>query len=256
MATRDAQSTILCVDDDATGLTIRKMLLEAEGYEVLVASSGAEGLQVLARSRVDAVILDYLMPTMNGAEVARSIRQNWPDLPIVMLSGYPDDVPDDALHLVNAFVMKGGAPEELLMVIDGALKGRSFGRITILNVDDNEEQRYTVTRVLRKAGFNVLEARTGREALEMASFGPSLIILDINLPDMMGFDVCRHLKENAVTCNIPVIHMSATYPAQAALVGSAESGAGRFMEHPHDLSELLKVVQEELRGCGGARSIP
>src|SRR5690242_10420249 len=167
-----------------------------------------------------------------------------------MLSGYPEDVPDDALHLVNAFVTKGGAPEQLLKVIEGALGGREFARITILNVDDNEEHRYAVSRVLRKAGFNVVEARTGREALSLACSRPSLIILDVNLPDMLGFDVCRHLKVDPTTRDIPVIHMSATYPANTAVDESAQSGAGRFVEHPRDLLEVVEVVQDELRRAG------
>lgn len=245
-----SQRSILCIDDDQTGLLIRKMMLEAEGYQVLTAASGEQGLQLLKSSPVTAVLLDYQMPSMNGAEVARSIRQQWPDLPIVMLSGFPDEIPDDALKLVNAFVVKGGAPEQLLVVVEDTLAGRSFGRITILNVDDNEQNRYAISRVLRKAGFNVMEARTGREALEVASAKPSLIILDINLPDMLGFDVCRHLKADPATRDIPVIHMSATYPANSMDNESVESGAGRFLEHPEDLLEIVEVVRDELRRSG------
>lgn len=241
---------ILCIDDDETGLLIRKMMLEAQGYDVLTATSGQEGLRTLTSAPVSAVILDYQMPTMNGAEVARSIRQQWPDLPIVMLSGFPDEVPDDALKLVNAFVVKGGAPEQLLVVVEDTLAGRSFGRVTILNVDDNEQSRYAISRVLRKAGFNVLEARSGREALEVASAKPSLIILDINLPDMLGFDVCRHLKSDPDTRDIPVIHMSATYPSSSVDNESMESGAGRFIQHPEDLLEVVEVVRDELRRAG------
>lgn len=241
---------ILCIDDDETGLLIRKMMLEAQGYDVLTATGGQEGLRTLTSAPVSAVILDYQMPTMNGAEVARSIRQQWPDLPIVMLSGFPDEVPDDALKLVNAFVVKGGAPEQLLVVVEDTLAGRSFGRVTILNVDDNEQSRYAISRVLRKAGFNVLEARSGREALEVASAKPSLIILDINLPDMLGFDVCRHLKSDPDTRDIPVIHMSATYPSSSVDNESMESGAGRFIQHPEDLLEVVEVVRDELRRAG------
>ena len=119
MVTTESKAVILCIDDDHTGLVIRKMLLETRGYSVLTADSGPKGLDALATNKVHAVILDYQMPTMNGAEVARSIRRQWPDLPGVMLSGYPEDVPDDALDLVNAFVTKGGAPEQLLKIIDG-----------------------------------------------------------------------------------------------------------------------------------------
>ena len=77
-------------------------------------------------------------------------------------------------------------------MLESALKGHDLARITILNVDDTNEPRYAVTRLLRKTGFTVIEAKNGREALAKASsFRPSLIILDVNLPDMLGFDVAR-----------------------------------------------------------------
>ena len=164
-----------------------------------------------------------------------------------MLSGYPDDVPETAIRLVNAFITKGEAPERLLRVIADTLDGQSSGRITILNVDDNPEHRYAITRVLKDAGFHVLEAGTGKEALQMAWMRPGLVILDINLPDMLGFDVCRRLKSNTVTRDIPVIHISATYPHQDVVTESVKSGATRFIEHPENLRSLVGVVQQELQ---------
>ncbi len=248
------KTTILCIDDEETGLTVRKMMLESRGHVVLTAESGAKGLDLLRRYPVDAVILDYQMPLMNGDEVARSIRQCWPDLPVVMLSGYADTIPEDALQLVNAFLTKGGSPEELLKVIEHTLGDRNCGRITILNVDDNQQHRYALTRMLRSAGFDVLEARTGREALVMASNRPSLVVLDVNLPDMLGFDVCRQLKANPITRNIPVIHVSATYPTHSAQQESFESGARLFLEYPQDPLEIVEAVQVELRRAGQVAS--
>ncbi len=239
--------TILCIDDDATGLGLRKMMFEAEGYRVLTAESGEQGLAVLASQDVHAVILDYNMPTMDGGQVAQRIRERWPLLLVIMLSGYPEDVPAAAISLVDAFVTKGNAPEQLLQVIASQLQGRSSGRVTILNVDDNEQNRYAITRVLTQAGFDVVEARSGAEALQMASSRPGLVILDINLPDMLGFEVCRKLKSSAMTRDIPVIHVSATYPSQAIGNQSVESGAVRFVEHPEDVRQLVEVVQQELQ---------
>jgi CheY-like chemotaxis protein len=65
------QTRILCIDDDRTGLLIRKMMLEAEGYQVVTASSGQEGLAALKTAPVNAIILDYQMPSMNGASNGR-----------------------------------------------------------------------------------------------------------------------------------------------------------------------------------------
>jgi CheY-like chemotaxis protein len=241
-----SKKTILCIDDDTAGLTLRKMMLESEGYEVFIAGSGEEGLALLQTHHVDAIVLDYQMPTMNGADVARFIRESRPDLPIVLLSGYVEDIPSAALNLVNAFVTKGGSPGQLLHVVRSTVGRRVSGRLTILNVDDNDQNRYAISRVLKDAGFDVIEAKTGREAIDLASCRPSLVILDINLPDMLGFDVCRQLKSSVMTRDIPVIHISATHPGRIVNEESMDSGAVRFVEHPMDLSEVVKIIQQEL----------
>jgi CheY-like chemotaxis protein len=78
---------------------------------------------------------------------------------------------------------------------------------TVLVVDDTEAQRYTTSYALRKAGFEVIEAATGRRALAMAEQQPDMILLDIVLPDLDGIEVCRRLKSNPATSEIPVIHL-------------------------------------------------
>jgi len=236
----------LCIDDDEAGLLLRQLLLEAEGYEVLTAVSGQGGLSLLEKHNVDAVILDYAMPTMNGGEVAGVIRRKWPTLPLIMLSGYTEAVPNEIRTLVNAFVSKGGSTPELLNIIEHSMDGRDKARLTILNVDDNHGHRYAVTRVLTDAGFDVIEAATGTEALHRAVSRPNLILLDVNLPDMLGFEVCRQLKANPVTCDIPIIHISATYPSELAREESLGSGAARFMCHPRNVYDVVRAVNQEL----------
>lgn len=240
------RSTILCIDDDESGLLLRKLLLEAEGYEVLTAISGRAGLSLLEKQRVDAVVLDYAMPMMNGGEVAGVIRDQWPTLPIIMLSGYTEAVPHEIQALVNAFLSKGDSTPELLKIIKQSMNGRDRARLTILNVDDNQGHRYAITRVLTDAGFDVIEASTGTEALNRAVCRPNLIILDVNLPDMLGFDVCRQLKANPVTSDIPIIHISATYPSEVARQESIGSGAERFMSHPRNVYDVVRAVNQEL----------
>ena len=101
---------ILCVDDEAVGLRIRSMLLERAGYRVLCAPDGASGLSLLADHPVEAVILDYSMPGMDGDEVARQMRAMRPDLPILLLSAYVG-LPADATANVSLYMTKGeGAP--------------------------------------------------------------------------------------------------------------------------------------------------
>jgi CheY-like chemotaxis protein len=108
------KKTVLCIDDQPEGLAIRKIFLETFGYEVLLAQSGREGLKLLENNTIDALVLDYRMPEMDGAAVALEVRKKWPKLPIVMLSGYVAEIPSHVHNLVSAFVSKGSPPSELL----------------------------------------------------------------------------------------------------------------------------------------------
>jgi CheY-like chemotaxis protein len=237
---------ILCIDDDELGLKIRKLMLEQEGHTVLTAASGEAGLRLLRESSVDVVILDYNMPGLDGAQVARIIKEISPNLPVIMLSGCADLVPHAALDLVSALLVKGGAPEQLLVTID-KFQGDGKARITILNVDDNEQHRYTISRVLENAGFIVIEASTGGEALAKVADLPDLVMLDVNLPDMLGFEVCKRLKANPVTRKIPVIHISATYGADWAEQEALDAGAECFLRQPQDPMIVVELVRAEIR---------
>jgi CheY-like chemotaxis protein len=101
---------VLCVDDEAVGLRIRKILLERAGYQVLTAADGASGLELFAAHPVDAVVLDYSMPGMHGGQVAKKMRQSKPEVPILLLSAYLD-LPAEATSLADLYMTKGeGAP--------------------------------------------------------------------------------------------------------------------------------------------------
>jgi CheY-like chemotaxis protein len=104
---------ILCIDDEPTGLRIRKMLLETMGYEVLTALNGPEGLELFSANPIKAVIVDYSMPGMNGGEVAAEIKQRDPSVKILLLSAYVD-LPEEALKWVDKRAVKGVSPTSLL----------------------------------------------------------------------------------------------------------------------------------------------
>jgi signal transduction histidine kinase len=118
---------------------------------------------------------------------------------------------------------------------------------TILSVDDNDAIRYSFTRYLREGGYQVIEARTGEEALEMARCEPALITLDINLPDMDGYEICRRLKGDPATRDIPILHISASYVEATDRVRGLEGGADGYLAEPVDRLELLATVKALLR---------
>ena len=113
----DGARCLLCVDDHPEVLVIMGEFLRVSGYSVLTAPSGARGLQLLQRNPVDAVILDYEMPKMDGAELALRIKRDRPELPVLMFTGYPADVPEDVRRSVDAFVVKGDPAEKLLQTL-------------------------------------------------------------------------------------------------------------------------------------------
>jgi CheY-like chemotaxis protein len=104
---------VLCIDDNRESLQIRKLMLETQGYSVLTADSGRAGLRLLAENHVDVVVLDDRMPEMDGLAVARAIRECHEDIPIVLLSGYPN-LPKELLDIVDASVTKGQTADVLL----------------------------------------------------------------------------------------------------------------------------------------------
>ena len=121
------------------------------------------------------------------------------------------------------------------------------GNAHILVVDDNPATRYATCRVLREVGWTISEAGDGAEAIRMAGDHIDLIILDVNLPDIDGFEVCRRLRANEATARIPVVHLSGTYVNDAHKVHGLESGADGYLTHPVEPPVLIATVNAFLR---------
>ena len=117
----------------------------------------------------------------------------------------------------------------------------------ILHVDDDEANRYAVSRQLRRAGFNVIEAGTGREAMAKVGQNPDLIILDVRLPDISGFEVCRQLKAAPATERIPVLHLSASLVKSEDKARGLDIGADGYLIRPVEPVELVATVNALLR---------
>jgi CheY-like chemotaxis protein len=101
---------VLCVDDEVVGLQVRKMILERSGYTVLTAPDGPAGLQIFADHPIEAVVLDYAMPGMDGGKVAARMRAEKPHVPILLLSAYMA-LPPEIIEVVDVYMTKGeGAP--------------------------------------------------------------------------------------------------------------------------------------------------
>lgn len=125
-------------------------------------------------------------------------------------------------------------------------KGRT--NITILVVDDNPAGLYATSRVLKSEGFKTLETATGKGALEyVKKYLPDVVLLDVKLPDMSGFEVCKIIKGESLTSNIPVIHISATFLDSASRVQGLEGGADAYLTHPTEPKVLVATILAVLR---------
>src|SRR5687767_11789523 len=112
----------------------------------------------------------------------------------------------------------------------------------ILNVDDTASSRYTKTRILRQAGYRVIEASNGADALRaVREESPALVLCDVNLPDMSGIEVCRSIKADPLTRSLPVVQISATFVTPHDQLVGLEGGAEIYLTEPIEALELTTV---------------
>jgi CheY-like chemotaxis protein len=125
----------------------------------------------------------------------------------------------------------------------------------VLAVDDNETHSYALRKILEHAGFEVLLAHNGSDTLSLArDHKPDVVLLDINLPDMTGYDVCSTLKKDQGTCQIPIVFHSATEATGPARSQAESVGASGFLTYPIDPYQLSLVLQGARARAMGNRS--
>lgn len=122
----------------------------------------------------------------------------------------------------------------------------------VLVVDDHEPARYAAARALRAAGFRTIEASAGAEALELAEYAPA-VVLDVRLPDLLGFQVCRLLRANIGTASLPIVQVSAVYVSEQDKASALEAGADAYMSAPVDYGVFVGTLDELLARPRGGR---
>src|SRR5690242_18637499 len=121
------------------------------------------------------------------------------------------------------------------------MKTREPARILV--VDDNEAGRYGVVRTLQRAGYNVIEAGCGEDAIRHIKSQPDLIVMDVQLPDANGLEISRSVRANPLTATIPILQMSATFTEMADRVKGLDAGADCYLTTPIQPEELLANVR-------------
>ena len=121
---------------------------------------------------------------------------------------------------------------------------RAAARVVV--IDDNHATLYSTSHIMRAAGFEVTEGTTGEQALELAR-SADILLLDVNLPDIHGFEVCRRLREDPRTARLPVVHVSATLVKDIDKVQGLDAGADGYLIHPVEPPVLVATVNAFLR---------
>ncbi len=117
----------------------------------------------------------------------------------------------------------------------------------ILLIDDNQQNRYVLSRILQRANLTVEQCASGHAGLEAVLRAPDLVILDVKLPDVSGYEVCRKIKSDPATSGIPVLQISAAFTSNESKVQALEGGADGYLTHPIEPAVLLATVRSLLR---------
>jgi len=201
-------ASVLVIDDDAAVRELMQRYLEAAGIAVTVAADGAEGLRLAAALRPGVITLDILMPGMDGWAVLERLKADpdLADIPVVMASVLEDRARGFTLGAAG-FVTKPIDRAGLLAMLGAPPAGRRVGPVLV--VDDDAEVRGLLRRTLEHEGWAVAEAENGRVALQqLVTLRPSLILLDLIMPEMDGFEFAAALRNHPVGRDVPTVVMT------------------------------------------------
>jgi CheY-like chemotaxis protein len=202
-------NTILVIDDDPAVHDLMQRFLSREGYHVIAAMGGKEGVNLAKEQTPDVILLDIRMPHMNGWEVLSLLKSD-PQLariPVVIVTIEEDKALGSALGAVD-YLLKPVDYDRLLTLLQPYCSHSS--PTSVLVVEDNTENRQMIVRQLTKAGWQVLEAENGRKALDVMQIEqPGVILLDLMMPEMDGFEFIRQLRQHPQWRSLPVIILTA-----------------------------------------------
>jgi DNA-binding response OmpR family regulator len=256
--------TVLVVDDDPAVRRLAARILERVGYRVLQAQDPDHALRIAMNVWLDLIIMDVVLPQIDGLALARTIGAVRPKTRLLFTSGYGADelpggleLPDEGRH----FLPKPFGPEELAVAVRQALDEEppapipsgedetDEGPVTVLVVDDDDRLRKSLVQTLEREGYQALEARAPRAALELARTHPGpihLLVCDVVLPMASGLSLAHGLSR--LRPGIPTLFVSG-YTGSEVLEGEriAEGEGIDFLAKPFDLGDFNDRVGRLLR---------
>ncbi len=200
---------VLVIDDDPTARGLMQRLLGREGFRVEVAANGPDGLRMARELRPVAITLDVMMPSMDGWTVLTTLKDDPElcDIPVIMLTMV--DNKNLGIRLGASDYMTKPVDRDRLNTILSKYRCKSQP-CNVLLVEDDETTRHMMREMLQHAGWTVTEAENGQAALDLVkAHQPELILLDLMMPMMDGFEFVSHLQQNMDWREIPIIVLTA-----------------------------------------------
>ena len=233
---------VLIVDDDDDFRALMKVELGHAGYAVLDARDAASAFQIARATRPDVITVDLMMPGMDGWSFIEQLRQEHglADIPIVVVSGAPDAKTNARLPIDVSVIAKGDGVDRLLREIGLTLAGRRGA--TILVAEDDEDLRGVLAASLTRGGHRVIPVRDGAEALAAIEREQvDLLVLDLLMPNIDGFEVLARLKGSKAASTIPVIVVTGTDRSTTEL-RALRLGAHVYLTKPIEAAALTEEV--------------
>ena len=220
-ARADARPLVIVVEDDPAAAELLTRQIGRGGFRTKIARTGAEAMAMAKAHKPAAITLDILLPDLDGWEVLTRLKgdEATSDIPVIVVSIVDNPELGTALGALDYFVKPVGAKELVDRLSNFNFKHQSGGRKTcVLVVDDEAANRDLLKEVLEPAGFRVILAGGGQEAIELAtSHKPDVVMLDLLMPGVNGFDVVEALSKAKATRGIPIIVLTAKHLSQADL---------------------------------------
>ena len=241
----NASKTILVVDDDPTVRKLLQTRLEAAFYQVITALDGEEGLAKFREEKPDLIILDVMMPKMDGYTFVQEFKKigDLRATPIIMVTAQESMEDIFKIEGINDYIVKPFQMENLLQKVEKHLKSPDK---RILVVDDAVEVVQLLENILNDRGYRVSTALNGLEGLTIAKRDtPDLIILDVMMPKLDGYRLCRIIKYDERYKKIAVIILSARSDEEDKVLGR-QVGANIYLEKPFLGDVLLQKIKELL----------
>ncbi len=242
---KSSRQTVLVIDDDDDAREILRRSLDEAGYEVVCAASGEQGLALAGEILPDAITLDVMMPQMDGWSVLRQLKEMpvVAEIPVILLSIVDDRPTGHSLGAAD-YLTKPIDRKRLISVLETHLANQVSP--TILVVEDDVNAREIMGRFLQRQDWTVELASNGREALQyLNNKRPNLIVLDLMMPEMDGFEFIQVLRQNSDWQDIPVIVVTAkalTVSDQQQLEGVARVYQKADLNRQELLDELQAMV--------------